>query len=136
MQSGEIIRPSHQARQRGGPHQVGRPDTQGRPGRHGRDRADVGQAGLRPVRQPAQLRQPGRFRRGQHAADTRPALAVGEESKQPQPAGGRCRGDGHEHCSVTSVDTVTRRNVNRRLSLASDDQPYNMTNSVGFVTTE
>lgn len=69
-QSGEIIGPSHQARQRGGSHQVGRPDTQGRPGRHGRDRTDVGQAGLRPVCQPAQLRQSGCVRRGQHAADT------------------------------------------------------------------
>lgn len=34
-QSGEIIRPSHQTCQRGGPHQVGWPDTQGRPCRHG-----------------------------------------------------------------------------------------------------
>lgn len=34
-QSGEIIGPSHQTCQRGGPHQVGWPDTQGRPCRHG-----------------------------------------------------------------------------------------------------
>lgn len=91
---------------------MGRPDTQGRPGRHGRDRTDVGQAGLRPVCQPAQLRQSGRVCRGQHAADTRPALAVGEESEQPQLARGRSRGDGHEHCGVTSVDPVTRGHVN------------------------
>lgn len=65
-QGGEVHRPGHQARQCGGLVQVGGEDPRRRGEGHGRHRPHAVQTGLRPPRQPPQLRQAWPQSPGQH----------------------------------------------------------------------
>lgn len=65
-QGGEVHRPGNQARQCGGLVQVGGEDPRRRGEGHGRHRPHAFQTGLRPPRQPPQLRQAGPQSPGQH----------------------------------------------------------------------